>query len=93
MSDQHYENIYSRLTEHEREVLQLILEGQSNALIALNLYITINTVKMHISNIINKLNDDGNEPPSSASVPRKPLPNGDGNASEELNSLLAERLL
>jgi hypothetical protein len=93
MNDQNHENIYNRLTEREREVLQLILEGQSNALIALHLYITINTVKMHIHHIINQLSDDGNEPPSSASVPRKPLPNGDGNASEELNSLLAERLL
>jgi transposase len=80
-------------TEREREVLQLILEGRSNGSIADNLDITVNTVKKHIRNIINKLNDDGNQPPSGVAVPRKPFPNGDGNAAEELTSLLAERLL
>lgn len=43
------------LTERELEVLQLIVEGCSNALIAERLYITIGTVKTHVRNILNKL--------------------------------------
>jgi DNA-binding NarL/FixJ family response regulator len=43
------------LTERELEVLQLIVEGCSNAVIAERLYITIGTVKTHVRNILNKL--------------------------------------
>lgn len=43
------------LTERELEVLQLIVDGCSNASIAENLYITVGTVKTHVRNILNKL--------------------------------------
>jgi two-component system, NarL family, response regulator LiaR len=43
------------LTERELEVLQLIVEGYSNAAIADKLYITVGTVKTHVRNILNKL--------------------------------------
>jgi DNA-binding NarL/FixJ family response regulator len=43
------------LTDRELEVLQLIVEGCSNASIAERLYITIGTVKTHVRNILNKL--------------------------------------
>lgn len=43
------------LTERELEVLQLIVEGRSNAAIAEKLYITVGTVKTHVRNILNKL--------------------------------------
>lgn len=43
------------LTERELEVLQLIVEGCSNAEIGLKLYITVGTVKTHVRNILNKL--------------------------------------
>ncbi|MBW4685922.1 response regulator transcription factor [Nostoc sp. MG11] len=43
------------LTERELEVLQLIVEGCSNATIAERLYITVGTVKTHVRNILNKL--------------------------------------
>ena len=43
------------LTERELEVLQLIVEGCSNAIIAEKLYITVGTVKTHARNILNKL--------------------------------------
>lgn len=43
------------LTDRELEVLQLIVEGCSNAAIAEKLYITIGTVKTHVRNILNKL--------------------------------------
>ena len=45
----------SILSDRELEVLKLIVEGCSNAAIATRLYITIRTVKTHISNIVNKL--------------------------------------
>jgi DNA-binding CsgD family transcriptional regulator len=89
---------YSKLTEREQEILQLVLSGHSNSNIAGELYVTINTTKMYIQSIIAKLNagdNDGNPPCSGSSVPRKPLPNGDGDASEEekISSILQERLL
>ena len=43
------------LTERELEVLQLIVEGHSNAAIAEQLHITVGTVKTHVRNILNKL--------------------------------------
>lgn len=43
------------LTDRELEVLQLIVEGYSNAAIADKLYITVGTVKTHVRNILNKL--------------------------------------
>ena len=43
------------LSERELEVLDLIVQGYSNALIAQQLYITVGTVKTHVRNILNKL--------------------------------------
>lgn len=43
------------LTERELEVLELIVDGYSNAAIAEELYITVGTVKTHVCNILNKL--------------------------------------
>lgn len=45
----------SPLTERELEVLELIVAGCSNAIIAEKLYITVGTVKTHVRNILNKL--------------------------------------
>jgi NarL family two-component system response regulator LiaR len=44
------------LTEREREVLALIVEGQTNPDIADRLIISESTVKTHVSNILSKLN-------------------------------------
>lgn len=43
------------LTERELEVLQLIVDGYSNAQIAEKLFITLGTVKTHVRKILNKL--------------------------------------
>jgi DNA-binding NarL/FixJ family response regulator len=49
------EKVSSSLTDRELEVLQLIVNGNSNANIAEKLYITIGTVKTHVRNILTKL--------------------------------------
>lgn len=43
------------LTRRESEILELIVAGYSNAVIADQLYITVGTVKVHIRNILDKL--------------------------------------
>ena len=48
-------SIASELTEREIEVLTLLAQGASNPQIAEELFITINTVKTHISHILTKL--------------------------------------
>jgi DNA-binding NarL/FixJ family response regulator len=44
------------LTVRELEVLDQLAKGESNAEIAENLFISVNTVKVHIRNILQKLN-------------------------------------
>lgn len=46
---------FEQLTSRERDVLQLIAEGKSNAQIAEELFIGIKTVKTHVSSIFSKL--------------------------------------
>ena len=43
------------LTTRELEILQLIVEGHNNPMIAEKLYITVDTVKTHVRNILKKL--------------------------------------
>jgi LuxR family maltose regulon positive regulatory protein len=44
------------LTSREIDILQSINLGYSNAVIAENLYISLSTVKTHVSSILRKLN-------------------------------------
>ncbi|WP_127848700.1 response regulator [Lacticaseibacillus hulanensis] len=50
--------LYDDLTTREREVLKLIAQGKSNQEIADELFITLKTVKTHVSNILAKLEVD-----------------------------------
>jgi DNA-binding NarL/FixJ family response regulator len=43
------------LTKREREILQLVVEGYSNAQLARMLWVTEQTVKFHLSNVYRKL--------------------------------------
>lgn len=47
--------LFPELTEREREVLQLIARGRSNADIAAELVLSLKTVRNHVSNIFSKL--------------------------------------
>lgn len=57
---QHYSQpaLHDDLTTREKEVLLLIAQGKSNQEIADSLYITLKTVKTHVSNILSKLEVD-----------------------------------
>lgn len=48
-------NPFTELTDREMEILRLIADGQSNAVIAEELVISQKTVKSHVSNILSKL--------------------------------------
>ena len=43
------------LTKREREILQLVAEGYSNDRVARHLWVTVQTVKFHLSNVYRKL--------------------------------------
>lgn len=45
---------FNELSNREREVVNLLLEGKSNKLIASSLHITVNTVEFHLKNIYSK---------------------------------------
>jgi DNA-binding NarL/FixJ family response regulator len=44
-----------RLSQREREVLQLLSQGQTNREIAQNLFVSVSTVKIHVEHILAKL--------------------------------------
>ena len=48
----------AQLTDRELEVLRLIAEGKDNPQIASELFISVQTVKNHVSNLLAKLNVD-----------------------------------
>lgn len=50
--------LHQSLTARELEILKLVAEGKTNKGIAEELYITIKTVKTHVTNILSKLEVD-----------------------------------
>ena len=44
-----------RLSDREREVLDLLVQGKSNATIAQSLWIQVSTVKAHLTSVFKKL--------------------------------------
>ena len=50
--------LHEDLTNREHEILMLIAQGKSNQEIADELFITLKTVKTHVSNILAKLDVD-----------------------------------
>lgn len=49
------DTLHDQLTKREREILLLIAEGKTNQQIADDLFIALKTVKVHVSNILAKL--------------------------------------
>jgi DNA-binding NarL/FixJ family response regulator len=47
--------LFPELTDRETEVLTLIAQGMTNAQIADRLYVSVKTVRNHVSNVFSKL--------------------------------------
>ena len=47
-------NIANKLTSREIEVLRYLIEGKNNTQIATILFVSINTIKAHVSSIMTK---------------------------------------
>nr|WP_296780811.1 helix-turn-helix transcriptional regulator [Rhodococcus sp. (in: high G+C Gram-positive bacteria)] len=46
---------WSELTQREHQVLDGIVSGLSNAEMASKLYVSVNTIKFHVANVLSKL--------------------------------------
>jgi NarL family two-component system response regulator LiaR len=55
MRQKQVEEPHTQLTEREKEILMLMAEGKTNQQIADQLFIALKTVKVHVSNILGKL--------------------------------------
>ncbi|MFC4558713.1 response regulator [Virgibacillus kekensis] len=49
------ENLHEQLTDREMEILLLVAQGKTNQEIADELFIALKTVKVHVSNVLGKL--------------------------------------
>lgn len=71
------DNPLSTLTKRQRDVLALMMDGQSNKMIALNLGLLESTVKAHVKVILNKLNA-ANRTQAAMIAAALGLPHGEG---------------
>ncbi|ALX50488.1 response regulator transcription factor [Lentibacillus amyloliquefaciens] len=55
MREKPADNLHDQLTNREMEILMLVAQGKTNQEIADELFIALKTVKVHISNILGKL--------------------------------------
>jgi NarL family two-component system response regulator LiaR len=55
MRQKQVKELHTQLTEREKEILLLMAEGKTNQEIADQLFIALKTVKVHVSNILGKL--------------------------------------
>lgn len=55
MREKQVDHLHDQLTDREMEILLLIAEGKTNQEIADDLFIALKTVKVHVSNILGKL--------------------------------------
>lgn len=55
MREKPAENLHDQLTDREMEILLLVAQGKTNQEIADELFIALKTVKVHVSNILGKL--------------------------------------
>ncbi len=63
----------ARLSEKERKVLKLIMQGKNTSEIASDMAITERTVKFHISNIMEKLHAKNRAHAATIAIERKLL--------------------
>lgn len=56
LADEITDDPYNRLTNREREIFQLIAEGNTSTEIAVRLSISVRTAELHRSNVMSKLN-------------------------------------
>ena len=49
------QRVFPELTEREEEILSLVAQGKSNQEIARQLFVSLKTVRNHVSNILLKL--------------------------------------
>lgn len=55
MREKPIDNLHDQLTDREKEILLLIAQGKTNQEIAEELFIALKTVKVHVSNVLGKL--------------------------------------
>lgn len=72
------------LSEREREILQLVSQGKSNKQIALDLIISVNTVKVHVSNIYQKIGVASRTEATLYAIENRIIPNPDSGSMDRL---------
>ena len=72
------------LSEREREILQLVSQGKSNKQIALDLFISVNTVKVHVSNIYEKIGVASRTEATLYAIENRIIPNPDSGSMDRL---------